>query len=38
MHVAGSTVRVLVGRARRRLQDEPAHDPPRALHVEGRGK
>jgi RNA polymerase sigma-70 factor, ECF subfamily len=38
MRVAGSTVRVLVGRARRRLQDEPAHDTPRALHVEGRGK
>ena len=38
MRIAGSTVRVLVGRARRRLQDEPAHETARALHVEGRGK
>jgi RNA polymerase sigma-70 factor (ECF subfamily) len=38
MHVADSTVRVLLNRARRRLRGESAPEPAHALRAEGRGK
>ena len=38
MGVSGSTVRVLLGRARRRLEETAAVSPVRSLRVEGTGK